>query len=136
MNEGYSYDPPSYKIVELVNGEDIICTIRDGNPNIKDDQIEVLSPLKMQIVPKMTSKGIGESLNLSHWVHPYTESCSFHIPCHSVILVTDVSPGLSRYYEFILRKIEEDMESRNDLPEEDIYDDLLEDMDVDSDSIH
>ena len=34
MNEGYSYDPASYKIIKLVNGEDIICTIEEENKNV------------------------------------------------------------------------------------------------------
>ena len=143
MNEGYSYDPASYKIIKLVNGEDIICTIEEENKNVSnrklatllESSIEVNHPMKMQIVPKMTDKGIAESLSLSHWVHPYTESRSFSIPSSSVILVADVSPGLSRYYEFVLGKIEKELEI-DPITDEDVYDELLEEMDVDSDSIH
>ena len=132
-----------YKIIKLVNGEDIICTIAEEKSNISNEKlasllsssIEVDHPLKMQIVPKMTDKGIAESLSLSHWVHPYTESRSFSIPSSSVILVADVSPGLSRYYEFVLGKIEKELEI-DTITDEDVYDELLEEMDVDSDSIH
>ena len=86
-------------------------------------------------VTKITDKGIAESLSLSHWVHPYTESRSFSIPSSSVILVADVSPGLSRYYEFVLRKVQDHMD-QEDATNEDIYDELLEDMDIESDIIH
>ena len=143
MNEGYSYDSDSYKIIKLVNGEDIFCTIDEENKNVSnrklatllESSIEVNHPMKMQIVPKMTDKGIAESLSLSHWVHPYTESRSFSIPSSSVILVADVSPGLSRYYEFVLRKVQDHMD-QEDATNEDIYDELLEDMDIESDFIH
>ena len=132
-----------YKIIKLVNGEDIICTIAEEKSNISNEKlasllsssIEVDHPLKMQIVPKMTDKGIAESLSLSHWVHPYTESRSFSIPSSSVILVADVSPGLSRYYEFVLRKVQDHMEHEIN-SDNDIYDELLEDMDIESDFIH
>ena len=83
----------------------------------------------------MVDGGISESLNLSHWVHPYTESNSFDIPVGSVILVTDVGPGLSRYYEYVLRKINEDVNAKL-ITEEEVYDDLLEELDTDSESIH
>ena len=128
MNEGYSYDSDSYKIIKLVNGEDIICTIDEENKNVSnrklatllESSIEVNHPMKMQIVPKMTDKGIAESLS---------------IPSSSVILVADVSPGLSRYYEFVLRKVQDHMD-QEDATNEDIYDELLEDMDIESDIIH
>ena len=128
--------PYTYKIVKLVNGEDIICTIANDNDKVKDQYHRVLFPLKMQIVPKMVDGGIAESLNLSHWVHPYTESNSFDIPIGSVILVTDVGPGLSRYYEYVLRKINEDGEAHQLSNEEEIYDELLEELDTASELIH
>ena len=128
-------NPFSYKIVKLVNGEDIICTIANTDNNIENRYHRVLYPLKMQIVPKVVDGGIAESLNLSHWVHPYAESNSFDIPVGNVILLTDVGHGLSRYYEYVLKKINEDV----DVPlpdEEEIYDELLEELDTESDSIH
>ena len=127
--------PYTYKIVKLINGEDIICTIANDDNNVEDRYHRVLYPLKMQIVPKMVDGGIAESLNLSHWVHPYSEANSFDIPIGSVILVTDVGPGLSRYYEYVLRKINED-DSVQLTTEEEIYDELLEELDTESESIH
>ena len=90
----------------------------------------------MQIVPKMVDGGIAESLNLGPWVHPYTESNSFDIPIGSVILVTDVGSGLSRYYEYVLRKINEEVDAHQLSSDEEIYDELLEELDTDSESIH
>ena len=128
-------NPYTYKIVKLVNGEDIICTIANED-KVEDQYHRVLFPLKMQIVPKMVDGGIAESLNLSHWVHPYTESNSFDIPIGSVILVTDVGPGLSRYYEYVLRKINEEGDAHQLSSDEEIYVELLEELDTDSESIH
>ena len=128
--------PYTYKIVKLVNGEDIICTIANDDDNADDRYHRVLFPLKMQIVPKMVDGGIAESLNLGPWVHPYTESNSFDIPIGSVILVTDVGSGLSRYYEYVLRKINEEVDAHQLSSDEEIYDELLEELDTDSESIH
>lgn len=128
----------NFKLIKLINGEDIICSIEDGNPNKANSFIEVVYPLRMQIIPKMNNDHkITESLNLSHWVHPYTETRQFHIPTSSVILVADVSPGLQKYYEYVLMKIEsDDRFDLDDYSDEDIYDELLKGMNVDSDSIH
>ena len=66
-----------------------------------------------------------------------TETRQFHIPTSSVILVADVSPGLQKYYEYVLMKIEsDDRFDLDDYSDEDIYDELLKGMNVDSDSIH
>jgi len=144
MNEGYSYNredemetKTNFKLIKLVNGEDIICSISSGNPNTVGGKIEVIFPLKMQVVPKMTDKGINESLNLSHWVHPYTETKSFHIPTSSILLVANVSPGLSKYYEYVLRQIERDDTILDREPTDDeMMDEIFEEMDTGSDSIH
>ena len=72
-----------YKIVKLVNGEDIICMMEEDG----DKSYKVIWPLKMQILPKMTKKGIMESLNLSTWIQSYTEERVFNC-----LLYTSPSP--------------------------------------------
>ena len=126
----------SYKIVKLVNGEDIICMMEDdGNKSYK-----VIWPLKMQIVPKMTKKGIMEALNLSTWIQVYTEERVFDLPSSSVVMMMEPSPGLTKYYELVLRKLmhedEEVNEWTEEINEEDIYDELLEEEETPSKLIH
>ena len=126
----------SYKIVKLVNGEDIICMMEDdGNKSYK-----VIWPLKMQIVPKMTKKGIMEALNLSTWIQVYTEERVFDLPSSSVVMMMEPSPGLTKYYELVLRKLmhedEEVDEWTEEINEEDIYDELLEEEETPSKLIH
>ena len=48
----------------------------------------------MQIVPKMTKKGIMEALNLSTWIQVYTEERVFDLPSSSVVMMMEPSPGL------------------------------------------
>ena len=126
----------SYKIVTLVNGEDIICMMEDdGNKSYK-----VIWPLKMQIVPKMTKKGIMEALNLSTWIQVYTEERVFDLPSSSVVMMMEPSPGLTKYYELVLRKLmhedEEVDEWTEEIDEDDIYDELLEEEETPSKLIH
>ena len=121
--------PSPYKIVKLINGEDIICSI---TPLDCDKHIQVMYPLKMQIIPRMSNGGIEESLSLSHWIHPYTETRSFQIPSSSVMLIADVSPGLSRYYEHVLKKIDQEDVIDND----EIHDEILDSMKPSSKLLH
>ena len=86
----------------------------------------------MQVVPRMRRDRIVESLNLSHWVHPATETTIFDIPSTSVIMMADVSPGLSKYYEYVLKKMDGFVETieeeihEEDLSDEEVYNELLE----------
>ena len=63
--------------------------------------------------------------------------------------MTDASPGLCKYYEYVLSKIDshdnnDDVFNENNFPKEaedsnkneEVYEELLADMDIDSNSIH
>ena len=135
-----------YKIVKLTNGEDIICIVK----NELGEECEVSYPLLMQTLPRRTPKGFVESLSLSRWLQPFTEESLFKIKSDKIILMTDASPGLCKYYEYVLSKIDspnspndnEIFDEKNfskeedDEDDEEIYEELLADMDIDSNSIH
>ena len=135
-----------YKIVKLTNGEDIICIVK----NELGEECEVSYPLLMQTLPRRTPQGFVESLSLSRWLQPFTEESLFKIKSDNIILMTDASPGLCKYYEYVLSKIDnpndndvfqennfpKEAENHNEDNDEEIYKELLEDMDIDSESIH
>ena len=133
-----------YKIVKLTNGEDIICIVK----NELEEECEVSYPLLMQTLPRSTPRGFVESLSLSRWLQPFTEESLFKIKSDKIILMTDASPGLCKYYEYVLSKIDShdnnDVFNENNFPKEaedsnkneEVYEELLADMDIDSNSIH
>ena len=128
----------NFKLVKLINGEDLICTVEEVE---NTDHVQLMYPLKMQVIPRVSENGIEESLNLSHWIHPYTETHSFKISSSNIMLIADISPGLSKYYEYILKKIDYDDISSDDINSDDIdndeiYDELLESMEPNSKLIH
>ena len=95
----------SYQVIKLANGEDIVCNLvkRFGS------KIEVTSPLRMDAISKETDKGVMESLALTRWVQPYSDEKVFNIESNSVVIMTPASVGLSRYYEYVLKNIKEDI---------------------------
>ena len=127
MNE-YA-ESKNFKLIKLINGEDLICTIEEEKGA---DHIQVIYPLKMQVIPRMSNNGIEESLNLSPWIYPYTETQSFQIPASSIMLIADVSPGLSRYYEYVLKKIDQ----KDDINNDEIHDEILESIKPNSKLLH
>ena len=127
----------SYKVLKLSNGEMIVCEINDYD----DKMYDIMNPLKMDVVPIQSRSGIGETLNLTPWLQHFTDQKYFNIDKSHCILIADASVGLSKYYEYVMLRIDADWDGTDNLiPEEDIdeevYDDLLREAKVDSKLIH
>ena len=133
----------SYKIIKLTNGEDIIASLTSNNA----DNIEIQDPLLMTVISQRTNfdRGENDSLNLSRWIEPYTEQKYFDIKKSTIVTMANVSFGLSRYYEYFIHKLktwEEDERGSKtksfdeEFTDEEIYDELLEELKVESKLIH
>ena len=125
----------TYKIIKLISGENIICELSHE----EDGMYEISRPLLMHVAPKMTLTGMTESLMLSRWVQPFTDQKYFEIDPKHVIIMLPASPGLSVYYEGVLNKLEvseEEIPTLDDIEDEEIFDELLEELETDNKSIH
>ena len=130
-------DTATYKVLKLLNGEELICELEDG---IVDDSYEITNPLKMQVESKLTRQGPVESLSLSRWIGPYTEQSLFSIKTAHVLIVAEASEGLSRYYEHVQKEIikrdsPDYRKSLDDIDNEEVYEDLLAELEIE-DTIH
>ena len=126
----------TYKVVKLTNGEEIICQL-----DIDNGEYKINFPLKMEVHSLMSKEGPVDSLNLSRWIGPYTEQSLFLIKSDHVLLVANASPGLSRYYEHVMNEIKqldtpEKRSTLDDVKDEDVYDELLEELKTDSNTVH
>ena len=124
----------TYKVLKLISGENIICELE----KTIGGTYEISRPLLMHVRPSVTVSGMTESLMLSRWVQPFTEQKSFEINPKHVIIILPASPGLSVYYEGVLNKLEEGGEeiAVTKIDEEEIYEELLEELEAESNSIH
>jgi len=123
----------TYKILKLISGENIICELSED-----DGKYEISRPLLMNVHPSVTQRGMTESLMLSRWVQPFTEQIYFEIDPKHVIVMLPASPGLSIYYEGIINKLDdaEEIDTVDDFTDEDIYEELLDNLETDNDTIH
>ena len=88
----------NYQVVKLSNGEDIICNVI----RTIDGSITITEPLKMETYNRSTEKGVVESLGLSRWVQPYSDEQEFTIQRTTIVMMTPVSAGLQKYYEYVV----------------------------------
>ena len=128
-----------YKILKLTNGENLICQIID---DVDNGEYKIKFPLKIEVHSLMTKEGPAESLNLSRWIGSYTDQSRFLIKSDHILLVANASEGLCRFYEHTIKEMKQSNTSEkklskdlDDINDEEIYDELLEELDT-SKTIH
>jgi len=123
------------KFIKLNNGENIVCVVESSN--CSENQIKIMHPLKMQIMPRMLTGAQSDSIGLSHWISPMTEDVSFKIYLKDILLISNASPGLIKYYEYALTQIYNNNNLMNlDDMDDESHDDLLNDLPEPSKLIH
>ena len=127
-----------YKIIKLTNGDNLICQLND---DVDNGEYKINFPLKMEVHSIITKQGPVDSLNLSRWIGPYTEQSLFLIKSDHVLLVANASPGLSKYYEHVIKEFNQSDTSTKKsildiIDNEDVYDELLEELKTDNNTIH
>ena len=137
----------SYTVLKLANGEDIICEVDFEQYNVKKELTkrvyEIQNPLLITHTKEMSPEGVREGLSLSRWFQPFTEQKYFTIPATTVVTSAAASPGLSKYYEYVLKRIGDeydeivtDEKDLDDYSNDDIYDELLDEYETPSKAIH
>ena len=100
----------SYTVLKLTNGDDIICEVDyeryDSEASLSQRVFEIQNPLLMVATRRVEADGVREGLSLSRWVEPFTEQKYFSIPATSVITSAEASPGLVKYYEYVLNRMD------------------------------
>ena len=89
------------KILKLTNGDEIITTLSA----VKDTSVVTAhNPLKINSYPRVSKKGIEESMALSRWVS-YGENNSCEIIKNNIVAVTTASVGIAKFYEFCVLRM-------------------------------
>ena len=86
------------KILKLTNGDEIITTLSGKNDT---SVVTAHNPLKINSYPRVSKKGIEESMALSRWVS-YGENDSCEIIKNNIVAVTTASVGIAKFYEYCI----------------------------------
>ena len=88
------------KILKLVSGEEIICNVVN---NPEKPHMSVSQPMKLNSYPKATRNGIEEALSLQRWIH-FADTDTFDVEKSQVVVCTEASYGLTRFYQYCVKK--------------------------------
>ena len=89
------------KILKLTNGDEIITTLSGKSDT---SVVTAHNPLKINSYPRVSKKGIEESMALSRWVS-YGENDKCEIIKNNIVAVTSASIGISKFYEFCVMRM-------------------------------
>ena len=111
------------KILKLSSGQEIICNVVQ---NVEKPYLSVVSPMKLNSYPKATRNGIEEALSLQRWIH-FAETDTYDIPKSQIIVLTEASLGLTRFYDYCVSKSKrEDDSVLSGAPTNQELDDIME----------
>ena len=124
------------KILKLSSGEEIICNVID---NESQSFININRPMKLNAIPKHARDGtLEESLSLQRCIH-FSENNTYQIERVKVLVTTDASIGLSKFYSYCLNKLDledADYDDEPTLEELEELEDEFSDFEVTSDTVH
>ena len=91
-----------FKIMKMINGEDIICKIMEEY----SDALVVEYPMsivKNQVVE--SEDQIVEHTGLQRWIN-YTHDTTFVIPKERIITLANMAPDVTMYYKHVCKRLE------------------------------
>ena len=102
MKETTDQAPNPFKIMKMINGEDIICKIMEEY----SDALVVEYPMsivKNQVVE--SEDQIVEHTGLQRWMN-YTHDTTFVIPKERIITLANMAPDVTMYYKHVCKRLE------------------------------
>ena len=93
------------KVIKLSNGEDIVCSLIQGDKQLPDKSplIRLDRPLLIKYVPSMTSMGFKDYVALIKWAS-YTDDKIITIPKDKILTITNACAEVIKSYNDIKRE--------------------------------
>ena len=93
------------KVIKLSNGEDIVCSLIQGDKQLPDKSplLRLDRPLLIKYVPSMTSMGFKDYVALIKWAS-YTDGKIITIPKDKILTITNACAEVIKSYNDIKRE--------------------------------
>ncbi len=97
--------PKPIKIIKLVNGDDIVCSLPAEQLGEKSAMLRLSKPLQVKYIPQFTSIGLKDYVALIKW-SPYTSDPVITIPKDKIMSIVNASGEMTRSYEHVIKGYE------------------------------
>jgi hypothetical protein len=85
------------KIIKLVNGDDIVCTIPERLLDEKSPLVKIDKPLQVKYVPAMEEMGMKDYVALIKWTS-YSDDTVISIPKDKIMTITTAGSAMTNSY--------------------------------------
>ena len=97
--------PNPIKIIKLINGDDIVCTLPAEQLGDKSPLLRLSKPLQVKYIPQFTSAGLKDYVALIKW-SPYTKDFILTIPKDKIMTIVNANNDMSKSYNYMMTNYE------------------------------
>jgi hypothetical protein len=140
------------KIIKLINGDDIVCSLPVEQLGEKSPMLRLSKPLQVKYIPQFTAQGLKDYVALIKW-SPYTRDAILTVPKDKIMTIVNANPDMTKSYNHMMLsydkqepiaqkekpavfKRERLSDEENDKVNEIFDEDELEDYDIPGKTIH
>jgi len=87
----------SIKIIKLINGDDIVCTIPQHLLDDKSPLVKVDKPLQVKYIPAVEEMGLKDYVALIKWTS-YSDDTVISIPKDKIMTITSAGKAMTNSY--------------------------------------
>ena len=103
------------RIVKLVNGDDIVCSLAPEQLPTKSLVLRLVKPLQIKYISQLTARGLKDYIALIKWT-AYTNDHIISIPKDKIMTITNATEEMSKSYLDVSSKYD-----RIDIPKKGQY---------------
>ena len=85
------------RIVKLVNGDDIVCSLAPEQLPTKSLILRLVKPLQIKYISQLTARGLKDYIALIKWT-AYTNDHIIYIPKDKIMTITNATEEMSKSY--------------------------------------
>ena len=93
--------PNPIKIIKLINGDDIVCTLPAEQLGDKSPLLRLSKPLQVKYIPQLTATGLKDYVALIKW-SPYTKDFVLTIPKDKIMTIVNANNDMSKSYNYMM----------------------------------
>ena len=93
------------KIIKLINGDDIVCSLAKEQLPDKTPLLRIDKPLQIKYVSQLTAKGLKDYIALIKWA-AYTNDKIITIPKDKIVTITNATEEMTKSYIEVSKKYE------------------------------